>query len=342
MCAFLRPFLSNVRPNMHLSTVLKIFFVLVLFVVGLLAAAIALGGPEPPAPMTSINNPFKTVDFSDLPPPLRYKAEDGTALAYRHYAPAAGNPRGSVVLVHGSSASSNSMHLLAKAFAGAGYEAYALDIRGHGASGVKGTIDYIGQLEDDLVAFVKAVSLTKPATLVGFSSGGGFVLRFAGSQRQDEFQSYLLLSPFLSPEAPNYRPGSGGWVNVGIPRIIGLTMLDRLGIRTFNGLPVTNFALSEEAKTFLTPAYSYSLAANFQPQRDYEANIRAVHLPVAVVAGASDEVFVTEKLEGIFRKQGKPWPVTLLPGIGHIPLTLDAGAVSASVKAVETMPRRGA
>jgi non-heme chloroperoxidase len=266
---------------------------------------------------------------------------DDFLLDYRYYAPAAGNCRGSVVLVHGSSASSNSMHLLAKGFAGAGYEAYALDIRGHGASGVKGTIDYIGQLEDDLAAFVKAVSLTKPATLAGFSSGGGFVPRFAGSQRQAEFQSYLLLSPFLSPEAPNYRLGSGGWVSVGIPRVIGLTVLNRLGIRAFNGLPVTNFALSEEAKTFLTPVYSFALAANFQPQRDYEANIRAVHLPVAVVAGASDEVFVTEKLEGIFRKQDQPWSVTLLPGIGHIPLTLDAGAVSASIKAVEAMPRRG-
>jgi non-heme chloroperoxidase len=326
---------------MRLATVLKISFVLVLGVIGSLVFAIAFGGPKSQAPMASINDPFKSADFSSLPPLLRYKGEDGTALAYRHYAPASGNPKGSVVLVHGSSASSNSMHLVAKAFAGAGYEAYALDIRGHGASGAKGTIDYIGQLEDDLAAFVKTVSLIKPATLAGFSSGGGFVLRFAGSQRQDAFQNYLLLSPFLSPEAPNYRPGSGGWVNVGIPRVVGLTVLNRLGIRAFSGLPVANFALSEEAKTFLTPTYSFSLAANFQPQRDYEANIRAVHLPVAVVAGASDEVFQTNKLEGIFRKQGQPWSVTLLPGIGHIPLTLDAGALSAAVKAVETMPRGG-
>jgi hypothetical protein len=49
---------------------------------------------------------------------------------------------------------------------------------------------------------------------------------------------------------------------------------------------------------------------------------------------------MTEKLEGIFRKQDQAWPVTLLPGIRHIPLTLDAGAVNASVKAVEAMSRR--
>ncbi len=318
---------------------------LVLAIIGLLAlalaAAIGFGGPGAPKPMESINDPFNAVDFSGLPPLLQYKARDGAALSYRRYAPASGILRGSVVLVHGSSGSSNSMHVLAKALANAGYAAYALDIRGHGASGPKGTIAYIGQLEDDLESFVNTVSLAKPATLAGFSSGGGFVLRFAGSQRQNDFQNYLLLSPFLSPQAPNFRPGSGGWVNVGIPRIIGLTFLNHLGVRVFNGLPVTSFALSKEAKTFLTPTYSFSLAANFEPLHDYEANIRAVHQPVKVVAGVNDEVFLTDKLESIIRKQGKSWSVTLLPGIGHIALTLDPVAVSAIVKTVEAMPKRG-
>ncbi|NMM81029.1 alpha/beta hydrolase [Acidovorax sp. SRB_14] len=325
---------------MHRSLLSKIAIALAALIAAALAVAIAFGGPKPMPPMESINSPFEAVDFSDLPPLLRYKGEGGTVLAYRRYA-TAGEPQGSVVLVHGSSASSNSMHVLAKAFAKAGYEAYALDMRGHGASGAKGTIDYIGQLEDDLAAFVQMVSLAKPSTLAGFSSGGGFVLRFAGSERQDAFQSYLLLSPYLSHEAANFRPGSGGWVSVGIPRVVGLAVLSRLGIRRFNALPVTNFALSEEAKTFLTPTYSFSLAANFQPQRDYEANIRAVHQPVAVVAGASDEVFKTDTLEAIFRAQGKDWPVTLLPGIGHIALTLDSRAVNAAVQAVEAMPKRG-
>lgn len=233
------------------------------------------------------------------------------------------------------------MHVLAKALANAGYAAYALDIRGHGASGPKGTIAYVGQLEDDLESFVNTVSLAKPTTLAGFSSGGGFVLRFAGSKRQDDFQNYLLLSPFLSPQAPNFRPGSGGWVNVGIPRIIGLTFLNHVGVQVFNGLPVTSFALSEEAKTFLTSTYSFSLAANFQPLQDYEANIRAVHQPVQVVAGASDEAFVTDKLEDIIRRQGKSWSVTLLPSIGHIALTLDPAAVNAIVTTVAAMPKSG-
>ena len=326
---------------MKSSSVVTAFVLTAAVLVGVFAAAIAFGGPKPPAPMASINNPFKSVDFSELPALLRFTAKDGAALAYRYYSPIGATAQGSIVLVHGSSASSNSMHVLAKAYAKAGYAAYALDIRGHGGSGPKGKITYIGQLEDDLESFTHAVSLPKPATLAGFSSGGGFVLRFAGSARQDEFQNYLLLSPYLGRDAPTVRPGSGGWVNVGIPRVMAVTVLNLVGIRAFNDMPVVSFALNEEAKSLLTPEYSFALAANFQPKTDYEANIKAVHQPCAVLAGTSDEAFYTDKLESTVRKQGKNWPVTLLPGVGHIPLTLDSNAVNAAVAAVESMRANG-
>lgn len=326
---------------MKFSSIVTAFVLTAAVLAGVFAAAIAFGGPQPPPSMASINNPFKSVDFSDMPALMRFTAKDGAALAYRYYSPVGATARGSIVLVHGSSASSNSMHVLAKAYAKAGYAAYALDIRGHGGSGPKGKINYIGQLEDDLESFTHAVSLPKPATLAGFSSGGGFVLRFAGSARQDEFQNYLLLSPYLSRKAPTVRPGSGGWVNVGIPRVIAVTVLNLVGIRAFNDMPVISFALNEEAKSLLTPEYSFALAANFQPKTDYEANIKAVHQPCAVLAGTSDEAFYTDKFESTFRKQGKNWPVTLLPGVGHISLTLDSSAVNAAVAAVEGMRANG-
>ena len=37
----------------------------------------------------------------------------------------------------------------------AGCETYAVDIRGHGGSGTRGDITYIGQLEDDLADLVR-------------------------------------------------------------------------------------------------------------------------------------------------------------------------------------------
>ena len=173
--------------------------------------AIVFGGPKSLPPMASVNDPFDTVDFSDLPSLRRYAAEDGATLAYRYYDPIGATPRGSIVLIHGSSASSNSMHVLAKGFANAGYAAYALDIRGHGASGIKGKIKDIGQLEDDLDSFVSTVSPRKPMTLAGFSTGGGFVLRFAGSARQShpELPASLSISKRKSAEFPAEQRGMG-------------------------------------------------------------------------------------------------------------------------------------
>jgi len=115
---------------------LAIFVPLVIVVV-ITGAALLFGGPSEPPPMSSINNPFKNIDYSDLPAAIHLVARDGVKLTFRAY-PAPGNSaKGSVVLVHGSSASGVSMHVMAKAFASDGYPAYAHDIRGHGGSGSK-------------------------------------------------------------------------------------------------------------------------------------------------------------------------------------------------------------
>jgi len=163
------------------------------------------------------------------------------------------------------------------------------------------------------------------------------VLRFAGSVRQRLFSSYLLLSPFISQDAPTYRPNSGGWVSVGVPRLIAIAMLNAVGIRAFNDLPVTKFVLNDEAKGILTSQYSFALAQNFRPGRDYRANIRAVGQPLRIVAGQDDEVFYADQFAGVFKAEGKDVAVTLLPGIGHIQLTLEQDAVQAAVAAVRGM-----
>ena len=315
---------------------LTITGVLFLVVVGVIALSIGFGGPNDLPPMSSINNPFKGLDYSDWPAARQFTARDGTKLTFREYPVGVGNAKGSVVLIHGSSASGKSMHTMAKAFSAAGYTTFALDVRGHGESGTKGYIDYVGQLEDDLEDFFLSIKPQQPATLAGFSSGGGFALRFAGSARQQLFANYLLLSPFLSQDSPTYRPNSD-WVSVGVPRIVAIGLLDGIGVRTFNKLPVIKYALNEEAKSFLTPQYAYALAQNFRPERDWRANIRAVRQPISLVAGRDDELFYTDRFAEIFKAEGKDVHAKLVPGIGHITLTLDPTAVQAAVASVIAM-----
>lgn len=321
-----------------MSKVLLFLLLPPLLLVAVLAAAIAFGGPGQPAPMVSISDPFKGVDTSDLPLLQRFAARDTTPLAFRSYLPA--QPRGSVVLVHGSSASSQSMHVLAKALSDAGYATHALDMRGHGASGTKGQIDHVGQLEDDVEDFMRVLQPVRPATLMGFSAGGGFVLRFAADARQRLFDNYLLLSPFISQDAPTYRPGSGGWVSVGVPRFVGLSLLNAAGVHALDHLPVTRFALNDYGMTHLTPAYSFALASNFRPRHDWRANIQAATAPMVLVAGGDDEAFHADRFSALFADAGRPIEVTLLPGVGHIGLTLDRGAVAAVVAALKRLDRR--
>jgi non-heme chloroperoxidase len=308
-----------------------------LIAVLLLAGAIAFGGPGEPAPMGSINDPFRHVDYRSLPSLQTVPARDGTALAFRLYAPA-GDVRGSVLLAHGSSADSRSMHTLAQALAQAGLATYALDMRGHGATGAKGRIGHIGQLDEDLEDLVRAVQPARPLTLAGFSAGGGFALRIAGGERQALFDRYLLLAPFISQDAPTYRPDSGGWVDVGVPRIVGLSLLNAVGVHALDGLPVTRFALNEQAKTMLTPTYSHALAQNYRPPSDWRATIGAVRQPLVVLAGADDEAFHADRYAALFAEAGKPVPVMLLPGIGHVALTLQPLALQAVVAAALDAP----
>ena len=93
------------------------------------------------------------------------------------------------------------MHPMAKTLSAAGYPVYALDIRGHGGSGRKGHIAFIGRLEDDLADFVHAVLPAQPVTLAGFSSGGGFAIRFAGATNRI-FSKAICCSLHLSDRMP--------------------------------------------------------------------------------------------------------------------------------------------
>ncbi|MBX3610537.1 MAG: alpha/beta hydrolase [Hydrogenophaga sp.] len=308
-----------------------------LIVATLLSAAIAFGGPKVPAPMASIHTPFKGMDLSALPALAEFRARDGTQLAYRRYA-ARGAQQGSVVLVHGSSASSQSLHPLAMTLAAAGQEVFALDMRGHGASGPKGRIAYVGQLDHDIDDFLDAVRPALPASLMGFSSGGGFALRYASGPSGERFQRYLLLAPFLSQDSPTQRPASGGWVSVGVPRIVALTVLNALGVHRFNHLTVTRFALDDDSRTRLTEAYDYNLATNFRPRPDFMAELRSVRRPTAIVVGAADEAFHADRFAAVVQAAAQTWPVRVVPGSGHIGLTLDDAARQAIVEQLQALP----
>jgi alpha-beta hydrolase superfamily lysophospholipase len=282
-----------------------------------------------PPELTSISATAGAVDRSDMPGLERFHARDGTELAYRHY-PARSPATGKIVIaVHGSSGSSIAVHALARGLAERGIDVYAPDIRGHGASGTRGDIGYLGQLEDDLsdfVAEIRKANQTAPLTLLGHSSGGGFALRVAASPIQNLFARTVLLAPYLGYDAPSSRQNAGGWASPDIPRFLGLSMLRRLGIVCCESLPTIAFAVAPNTASILASTYSYRLMRNFASSSNYRDDLAAAGKEVVVLAGAADELMFPDKYQ---EAVGQRASVKLIDGVNHMGIVSHPAAVSA-------------
>lgn len=310
--------------------------VLLLVAAAGLAGVIAFSSPTQPPPMHGVANAFVGVDFSDMPAKQHVTARDGTALDYRAYP---GDPNRVVVLVHGSSGTTASMHAVAHAIHAKGATVYALAMRGHDGTGRSGDIDYIGQLDDDVVDFLATLGPRKAGetrTLIGFSSGGGFTLRFAGSANGALFDRLILISPQFPHDTPTTRPNAGGWVSVAIPRVVGLMLLSRLGITAFDGLPVLAMAVDPKraAEVKQTPVYSFRMLRNFGPSDDYLADLKRFKGPVSLFVGAQDEIFRAEKFEPLLRPVRPDITLKVLPGIDHMGMTVKPAALETIAAAV--------
>ena len=319
-----------------MRVILIVSLVLVVGIMVAVAGVLAFDAPQAPPPMLSVENAFIGVDFRALPARSTFTARDGTKLVYRAYP---GDPRDVVVLVHGSSGTSASMHVVAEAIHARGATVYALGMRGHdGNPGRSGDIDYVGQLDDDVVDFMRTLA-PRPnggrRTLLGFSSGGGFVLHFAGSPNARLFDRFVLVSPQLPVTAPTTRPNAGGWVSVAIPRIVVLSMLSRAGMDWFGGLPVLAMAVAPGKESVQTPVYSYRMLRNFGPDPDYLGDLKRAPGPVYLLAGSRDEIFRSDRYAALLKPVRPDLDVTLVPGLGHMDMTVKQAGVEAIADKVE-------
>jgi alpha-beta hydrolase superfamily lysophospholipase len=296
----------------------------------LLTALVATPLTRPPE-LHSLSASRSTIDFSALPAIERFQARDGTMLGFRHYAASGPATGRAAIVIHGSSGSSGtSIHPLSAALASRGVETWAIDIRGHGTSGTRGDIAYVGQLEDDLADFVAVVRKTAPTlplTLIGHSAGGGFALRVAGSPIQHLFVRTVLLAPYLGYDAPTNQPNSGGWASPDIPRVVGLMALRKLGIFCCEALPTLAFAVPPNSENLLVPAYSDRLMRNFAT-RGYRTDLAAATRPLTIFSGAADELMLADKYAEAVHAVAPSVDVKLIDGVNHIGIVSASRAVS--------------
>lgn len=319
--------------------VVTILVLAVLVATGL-AIAIAFNSPRRPSPLRSVVDGLARIKTSlgSLPERSSFDARDGQRLAYRVYP---GSPGRVVVMVHGSGVSGDSMHPLAAALSAEGITVYALDMRGHGGTGVRGDLAHIGQLDDDIADFLGQLPSRAPGArrlLLGFSAGGGLVLRFAAGPHKDLVDGYVLLTPFLGPTAPTLRPESV-WAAPPLPRVIALSLLNSLGLTIWNGLPAVAFALAPEqiADPSFAPDYTFRMLSSFGPHMDWAGDLRAVSRPMRVLIGDNDEIFDAAKMGPAIQAIRPDIPVAVVPGPDHVGLVASAAGQQASVAAVTAL-----
>jgi non-heme chloroperoxidase len=321
-----------------------------LLVLGCATALVLVASPPPP-----IEDPRDVFDFTSLrpvpteidPPSLRrYRARDGEELAYRFYDSTADRI---LVFVHGSSYHGGGYHALAAAVSLSGAAKVVLpNLRGHYQSGRRrGDVDYIGQLEDDLldlIQFLRAEHLAGPITLGGHSSGGGLAIRFAGGAHfaggaQVAVTSYLLLSPII-PTSPSIKGGTaGGWASLHRHRLYGLLALNAIAIHGFDALPIVAF--NKPAKYWdgtETLSYSHRLNASYHPRYRYQSDVAALGQQALVLVGAKDQAIDADALRTIFSENDPHAQMAILTDVDHFGVFRDASALGRIVGWLQGLP----
>src|SRR3984893_62265 len=203
-----------------------------------------------------------------------------------------------VVLIHGWPLSGRSWEHQVPALVEAGYRVITYDRRGFGKSSQPWTGYDYDTFAADLNALVEHLDLNE-VTLVGFSMGGGEVVRFIGRYGTGRVAKAVLAAavpPYLYKSSAH---PDGGLDDATIAQFEGGVKSDRIAF--LDGF-VTNF-FSTDGKSELVSeaqhAYNREIAAFASPKgtldcigafgrTDFRGDVAAVNVPTLVVHGDSD------------------------------------------------------
>jgi pimeloyl-ACP methyl ester carboxylesterase len=218
---------------------------------------------------------------------------DGNRLHYNDWG--CGSP---IVLVHGWPLDADMWEYQSVFLAEHGFRVITYDRRGFGRSSQPwGGYEY-DTLADDLAAVIDALEL-RDITLVGFSMGGGEVVRYAALHGADRVARIALVSavtPYLlkTPENPE---GVEGQV---FRQMVAGLRADRPGFissfgKTFFGAGMLNFSVSSEILEWAlmmamraSPKATLDCVTAFS-STDFRHDLRTLRMPTLLVHGDADQ-----------------------------------------------------
>jgi pimeloyl-ACP methyl ester carboxylesterase len=230
------------------------------------------------------------------------RAGDGARLVGDVYHPC-GAPRGGVVVVHGFSASRRLGDVVdqARSLADDGFLVLAYDLRGHGKSGGECTL---GRLEaDDLGVAVAHLRARVPnVVIVGASLGAVAVLAYA----------------------------------IGDPRLAGIVLVSMptswRSVFTLRGVAAALLTRTRPGRHFTRRHTGVRISPEWQSGEPPTAQLRRVHVPVAIVHGRQDRMIRSLAARELYSAASEARLLELVDGMGH---SFQATAVPAVTRAVE-------
>jgi acylglycerol lipase len=239
------------------------------------------------------------------------KARDGVSLAVRHW-PAEGEPRGSVLIVHGLGEHGGRYERTAGILAGRGFDCWASDLRGFGASeGPRAYVERIDIWLDDLadeVALLKGLS--RPVVLLGHSMGGLVTCRYAETDRPQP-DLLVLSAPALGDNLP-------GWKRAIAPVLGRIAPKARIK-NDFDG-PILSRDPAVGADYLSDPLNVHFATARLgavilATQAPAIADLGRIRIPTLVIHGGADHLVPTATSEVFDGRPGIERRV--LPGLAH-------------------------
>jgi len=230
----------------------------------------------------------------------RITAADGESLAIRRWQPAS-EARASVLIVHGLGEHGGRYDRAAGILAARGFDCWAADLRGFGASGgLRAYVERIDVWLDDLADQIATLKgLDRPLVLLGHSMGGLVACRYAETDRPQP-DLLVLNAPALDGNLPGWKKALAPVLGRIAPRLAVKNDFDG-SILSHDPAVGLDYAVDPLNVHSTTARLGAAILAI---QRPTVADLGRIRVPTLVTHGGADHLVPTRSSEAFLGRPG--------------------------------------
>lgn len=203
-----------------------------------------------------------------------------------------------VILIHGWPLSSKSWEYQITHLVDNGYRVIAYDRKGFGQSATPWDGYSYDELADDLNQLLIDLKIDK-CTLVGFSMGGGEVIRYLSKYGSKHVSQAVLVSSII-PLVKQHADNPAGVPQKDLDQILGKLKTDRLAFLKDFHQAFYNYTDKNQTVTPAQLDFDFSISSQAAPQAtiqaaqawmdtDFRAECKKIDIPILIIHGDADQ-----------------------------------------------------